>query len=77
MRRAPAEASRKECCARVQRQEPVSVSVRAVVESETFIARYVLREHARGRSLGEMFEDTYVRNWLTSEQRRRVLDLSE
>lgn len=44
---------------------------------ENFVARYVLREHARGRSLDEIFEDPYVRNWSTPEERRRLLDLPE
>ncbi len=44
---------------------------------EDFLARYVLREHARGRLLGEIFEDPYVRNWSTAEERRRLLDLPE
>jgi hypothetical protein len=44
---------------------------------EDFLARYVLREHARGRALSEIFEDPYVRNWSTPEERRRLLDLPE
>jgi hypothetical protein len=44
---------------------------------EDFLARYVLREHARGRSLAEIFEDPYLRNWSTPEERRRLLDLPE
>jgi hypothetical protein len=44
---------------------------------EDFLARYVLREHARGRPLAEIFDDPYVRNWSTAEERRRLLELPE
>jgi hypothetical protein len=44
---------------------------------EAFLARYVLREHARGRPLVEIFDDAYVRNWSTPDERRRLLDLPE
>jgi hypothetical protein len=44
---------------------------------EDFLARYVLREHARGRPLAEILDDPYVRNWSTSAERRRLLDLPE
>ena len=44
---------------------------------QDFLARYVVREHARGRPLAEIFEDPYVRNWSTPEERRRLLDLPE
>jgi hypothetical protein len=44
---------------------------------EDFLARYVLREHARGRPLAEILEDPYVRNWSTPEERRRLLDVPE
>lgn len=44
---------------------------------EDFLARYVLREHARGRSLAEILHDPYVRNWSTPQERRRLLDLPE
>jgi hypothetical protein len=42
-----------------------------------FLARYVLREHTRGRRLAEILEDPYVRNWSTPEERRRLLDRPE
>jgi hypothetical protein len=45
--------------------------------SENFLARYVLREHARGRPLAEIFDDPYVRNRSTAEDRRRLLDAPE
>ncbi len=44
---------------------------------EDFLARYVLREHARGRALAEIFDDPYVRNWSTPEERKRLLDLPD
>jgi hypothetical protein len=44
---------------------------------ESFLARYVLREHARGRGLAEILEDPYVRNRSTPEERLRLLDLPE
>ena len=45
--------------------------------SEDFLARYVLREHARGRPVAEIFDDPYVRNRSTPEDRRRLLDAPE
>jgi hypothetical protein len=45
--------------------------------SEEHVARYVIREHQRGRSLNEVLEDKYVQNRLTSEQQRRLLDRPE
>ncbi len=44
---------------------------------EQFLARYVLREHARGRPLAEIFDDPYVRNRSTREGRARLLELPE
>ena len=44
---------------------------------EQFLVRYVLREHARGRSLAEIFEDPYVRNRSTPEERARLLERPE
>jgi hypothetical protein len=41
------------------------------------LARYVLREHARGRALAEVLDDPYVRNWSTDEERRRLLERPE
>jgi hypothetical protein len=37
----------------------------------------VIREHERGRSLGEILEDRYVQNRLTEQQRQRLLDRPE
>jgi len=45
--------------------------------AEEHVARYVVREHDRGRSLGEILDDKYVQNRLTSEQQRRLLDRPE
>ena len=41
------------------------------------VAAYVLREHARGRRLGEILEDRYVQNRLSPRQRMRLLDRPE
>jgi hypothetical protein len=38
------------------------------------LARYVLREHGRGRPLAEILDDPYVRNRATSEERARLLE---
>ncbi len=45
--------------------------------AEEHVARYVVREHERGRSLYETLEDKYVQNRLTPEQQRRLLDRPE
>ena len=45
--------------------------------AEEHVARYVVREHGRGRSLNEILEDRYVQNRLTPEQQRRLLDRPE
>ena len=45
--------------------------------AEEHVARYVVREHERGRSLTEVLEDKYVQNRLTPEQQRRLLDRPE
>ena len=45
--------------------------------AEEHVARYVVREHERGRSLGEILDDKYVQNRLTAEQQRRLLDRPE
>ena len=45
--------------------------------AEEHVARYVIREHDRGRSLSEIIEDKYVQNRLTPEQQRRLLDRPE
>jgi hypothetical protein len=45
--------------------------------AEEHVARYVIREHDRGRTLNEILEDKYVQNRLTAEQQRRLLDRPE
>jgi hypothetical protein len=45
--------------------------------AEEHVARYVIREHERGRTLNEILEDKYVQNRLTPEQQRRLLDRPE
>ncbi len=45
--------------------------------SEDRVVAYVLREHARGRSLAEILDDRYVQNRLTPQQRSRLLDRPE
>jgi hypothetical protein len=46
--------------------------------AEERVAQYVIREHDRGRPLGEIMEDKYVVNRLpTAEQRARLLDRPE
>src|SRR6266545_4717842 len=42
--------------------------------TEERVAAYVIREHGRGRGLGEILEDRYVQNRLTPQQRARTLD---
>jgi hypothetical protein len=45
--------------------------------AEEHVARYVVREHERGRGLEEILRDKYVQNRLTPEQQRRLLDRPE
>jgi hemerythrin-like domain-containing protein len=45
--------------------------------AEEHVARYVIREHDRGRSLHEILEDKYVQNRLTPDQQKRLLDRPE
>ena len=45
--------------------------------AEEHVARYVVREHDRGRALNEILEDKYVQNRLTPEQQKRLLDRPE
>jgi hypothetical protein len=44
---------------------------------EEYLAQYVLREYARGRSLRDVLEDPYVRNRSTAEERARLLEQPE
>lgn len=41
---------------------------------EDRVAAYVLREHKRGRTLDDVLDDPYVKNRLTPEQQKRLLD---
>ncbi|MGH3132885.1 MAG: hypothetical protein ACRDNY_03935 [Gaiellaceae bacterium] len=45
--------------------------------AEEHVARYVIREHERGRSLDEILQDRYVQNRLTPDQQKRLLDRPE
>ena len=45
--------------------------------AEEHVARYVIREHQRGRALDEILLDRYVQNRLTPDQQRRLLDRPE
>jgi hypothetical protein len=45
--------------------------------AEEHVARYVVREHQRGRALDEILQDRYVQNRLTPEQQKRLLDRPE
>jgi hypothetical protein len=45
--------------------------------SEEYVARYVVREHRRGRSLSSVLDDPYVRHWTTPEQRARLFERAE
>ena len=47
------------------------------VAAEEHVARYVVREHDRGRSLEEILQDKYVQNRLSPEQVKRLLDRPE
>jgi hypothetical protein len=44
---------------------------------EDRVAAYVIREHERGRALGEILDDPYVRNRCTPEEVKRLLDRPE
>ena len=44
---------------------------------EHYLAQYVVREHARGRSLDEIVDDPYVRNRSTAEERARLFERPE
>ena len=45
--------------------------------AEEHVARYVIREHDRGRALQEILQDRYVQNRLSPEQQKRLLDRPE
>jgi len=41
------------------------------------LARYVLREYARGRSWQDVMDDPYIRNRSTAEERARLIEQPE
>ena len=41
------------------------------------MAEYIVREHHRGRSVAEILEDAHVKNTLSDDQVRRVLERPE
>jgi hypothetical protein len=45
--------------------------------NEDRVASYVIREHERGRTLLDILEDPYIRNRLTPDQTKRLLDRPE
>jgi len=45
--------------------------------AEEHVGAYLLREHARGRSVAEIVTDPFVQNRLTREQQARMLDRPE
>ena len=45
--------------------------------TEDRVASYVIREHQRGRNLAEVLEDPYIRNRLSPDQTKRLLDRPE
>jgi hypothetical protein len=44
---------------------------------EQYLAQYVVREYARGRSLQEVLDDPYIRNRTTPAERARLLERPE
>ncbi len=44
---------------------------------EDRVSAYVIREHERGRALGEILDDPYVRNRCTPQEVKRLLDRPE
>jgi hypothetical protein len=52
-------------------------SLFATSRREQYLARYVVREYARGRSLQEVLDDPYIRNRTTQAERGRLLERPE
>ena len=46
-------------------------------QNEERVTQYLLREHHRGRAVAEILEDPYVKNRLSEEQVKRILDRPE
>ncbi len=44
---------------------------------EQYLARYLIREYASGRSLDDVLDDPYVRNRSTPAERARLLERPE
>jgi hypothetical protein len=44
---------------------------------EERVAEYVIREHRKGRSLEEIFDDPYVKNRFSKQELARLLDRPE
>ena len=49
----------------------------AAPRGDDHLARYVVREYRRGRSLADVLDDPYVRNRSTPEQRARIFERPE
>jgi hypothetical protein len=45
--------------------------------AEERLTAYLIREHQRGRPLGEILDDPYIRNRTSESQRARLLDRPE
>lgn len=46
-------------------------------QKEELIAEYVIREHHRGRPIAEVLDDPHVKNNLSDDQVRRMLERPE
>jgi hypothetical protein len=46
-------------------------------QKEELMAEYVIREHHQGRPLADILEDAHIKNNLSDEQIRRLLDSPE
>ena len=46
-------------------------------QKEDLMAEYVIREHHHGRPLAEILEDAHIRNNLSDDQVKRLLDRPE
>jgi hypothetical protein len=62
---------------RFKRRRSPFASLFARSRQEDYLARYVVREYARGRSLQDALDDPYVRNRSTPEGRARLLERPE
>ena len=49
----------------------------ATKKAEERVAAYIVREHKRGRSLGDIVDDPYVRNHCSESELARVLERPE